>query len=319
MIQKLRNSLKKRKVKLFLLFLFCSTAAWFISKLSEPFISKTTLVLEYTNSTEDLMLVNASQKEIGVQLEAVGFQFLRFNFKKKNVVIDLKDVIKEGRQYYLPNQNCKIQIENQLPNSMRLIEMEKDTLLFDFQSIITKEVPVKPVLKLSFTQNYLLDGKLEISPATILVKGPKNEVDTILSVKTDRIDFTDLTSDFSQKTKIQFSDALRHTSFSETAVTVSGKVARFSEKIIPVAIKILNVPNGVAFRTFPDEVNILCKGTLNSLKNLKASDFEVVADFGKVKNLNSKKLALGLRKKSDKISSAILQETEVEYILKREK
>jgi len=106
-IQKIKNSLKKRKVKIFLVFLFCSTSAWFISNLSESYISNTTFELDYTNAGDDLMLVNSSQDKINVKLEAVGFQFLGFNFKKKNVAIDLSTVVKDGRQYYMPHQNYR--------------------------------------------------------------------------------------------------------------------------------------------------------------------------------------------------------------------
>ena len=137
MIQKIKNSLKKRKVKVFLVFLICSTSAWFISNLSEPYINNTVFELEYVNVGDDLMLVNSSQDEIKVKLEAVGFQFLGFSFKKKTVPIDLSRVVKEGRQYYLVTQDYREQIEKALPNSMRLIDIAKDTLYFDFQEVIS--------------------------------------------------------------------------------------------------------------------------------------------------------------------------------------
>ncbi len=318
MIQKIKNSLKKRKVKVFLIFLFCSTSAWFISKLSEPYISNTSIGLNYRNTSDDLLLVNSSQDKIDVKLKAVGFQFLGFSFNKKNVVIDLSTVVKEGRQYYLPYQKYQTQIEKQLPASMELIDMEKDTLFFDFQEVISKEVPVKPRLQLNLAQNYLLEGKLEITPATVVIKGPKNEVDTIADVKSSRIDLTDLTSDFSRNVSIAIPDGLRYTSFSASSVTIAGKVSRFSEKIMTVSIKVLNLPNGTEVKLFPDKVDVLCKGTLSTLKNLNASDFEVIADFSKIRSSRSKSINLVLNKKPEKLASVILQETESEYILKRE-
>ena len=128
---------------------------------------------------------------------------------------------------------------------------------------------------------------------------------------------TNLTTDFSQKTRLVIPDGLRYATFSETLVTVNGKVSRFSEKIISVKIKALNLPSGTTVQMFPDEVNILCKGTIEVLKNMKKSDFEVVADFGKLGDNSSKKIDLELNKKSKELSSALLQKTNVEYILKR--
>ncbi|TMM56912.1 YbbR-like domain-containing protein [Maribacter algarum] len=318
MIQKIRNSLKKRKVKVFLVFLFCSTSAWFISNLSESYISNTTFELEYANAKEDLMLVNSSQDKINVKLEAVGFQFLGFNFKKKNIAIDLSAVAKEGRQYYLSYQNYRAQIEKQLPSSMRLIDIEKDTLFFDFQEVISKEVPVKPQLNLSLEQNYLLDGKLKVTPATVIIKGPRNEIDTIANVKSSKINLIDLTSDFTRKATVIVPVGLRFSTFSETSITVSGKVSRFSEKMITIKVKVLNLPTGTSVKMFPDKVNVLCKGTIGALKDLEPSDFTVIADFDKKKNSKSKRIALRLNKIPEQLSSAILQEMEVEYILKRE-
>ncbi|MFS4491482.1 YbbR-like domain-containing protein [Maribacter sp. 2308TA10-17] len=317
MIQKIKNSLKKRKVKIFLVFLFCSTSAWFISNLSESFISNTTFDLEFVNASDDLLLVNTSQDKINAKLEAVGFQFLGFNFKNKAVTIDLSEVSKEGRQYHLPYQKFKAQIEKQLPSSMRLIDIEKDTLFFDFQEVISKEVPVKPMLQLTLEQNFLLDGKLVVEPDTVTIKGPRNEVDTIASVKSLRIDLIDLSDDFSRNTSIKVPEGLRYTSFSASTVTITGKVSRFSERMITVNVKAMNFPTGTAIKMFPDQVKVLCKGTINTLKNLDVSDFEVIADFKRIRKTKSKKIPLILEKKPETLSSAILQEKEVEYILKR--
>jgi len=317
-IQKIKNSLKKRNVKVFLVFLICSTSAWFISNLSESYISNTIFELQYINAKDDLMLVNSSQDKIKVKLEAVGFQFLRFGFKKRTVPIDLSKVFKKGRQYYLSTRDYREQIEKTLPNSMRLIDIANDTLFFDFQEVISKEIPVKPQIKITLAKNYLLDGKLDISPSIVVLKGPRNEVDTISSVKTYGIDLTNLTTDFSQKTSLVIPDGLRYAKFSETWVTVGGKVSRFSEKIISVKIKALNFPSGTTITMFPSEVDILCKGSIVNLKDLVSSDFEVVADFEEIKSNYSKKIVLRIRKIPEFLSSAVLQESEAEYIVKRE-
>lgn len=318
MIQKIKNSLKKRKVKVFLVFLFCSTSAWFISNLSESYIGTTTFELNFTNTSDDLLLVKASKDKINVKLEAVGFKFLGFNFKKKDIVIELSAVAKAGKQYYLAPQNYRTQIEKQLPGSMRLIDIEKDTLFFDFQEVISKEIPVKPLLQLSLATNYLLDGTLEITPATVVVKGPRNEVDSITHVMSSKISLTDLTSDFTRTLALDLPDGLHYTTFSASSITISGKVSRFSEKMMLVQIKVLNLPSGTSIKMFPEKVNVLCKGTISALKNLEASDFEVVADFNKMQNNRSKQIALKLNQKPEDLSSAVLQETRVEYILKRD-
>jgi len=264
------------------------------------------------------MLTSASQDKANVKLEAVGFQFLGFNFKKKNVEIDLSEVMKSEGQYYLPYKNYQTQIEKQLPSTMRLIDMDRDTLFFDFQEVLTKEVPVLPELTIKLAKNYLLDGQLKIMPSTVILKGPRNEVDTIHEVKSALIELKDLTSDFSREAKINIPVGLQHTTFSETSIRVAGKVSRFSEKIVTVKVKALNIPSGTSVKMFPDEVAILCKGSIATLKDLESSNFEVVADFMEIKSNHSKKIALRINKTPESLSSAVLQESEVEYLVKRE-
>lgn len=315
MIEKIKNGLKKRKVKVFLVFLLCSTLAWFVSKLSETYTSTAVFDLEYVDSSDDRMLIHASHDKINIKLEALGFQFLAFSFGNKKVQIDLSATRKKAEEFFIAEKDYSDQIEKQLYSSMKLLEIESDTLFFDFQDIITKRVLVKPRIKLNLAQNYLLDGALIINPDTITIKGTKDEIDTIDQVLTTPIDLTRLTSDFSKKASIIKSEELKNTTFSSNSVRISGKVSKFSEKILKVAVKVIYLPENTTLTMFPDVVNVLCKGSLDALKKLKPSDIEVIVDYRKRSN-SSKKLPVVLRKKPMELYSAILQETEVEYILK---
>ena len=82
-------------------------------------------------------------------------------------------------------------------------------------------------------------------------------------------------------------------------------------------IEILNVPIDVSIQTFPEYVDVICLGTLETLKELDISDFQVVADYQELKNKKSQKLSLILQRKPSKLYNATVMLTEVEYILKR--
>ena len=317
MIQKIKNGLKKRKVKIFLMFLLCSTLAWFVSNLSKAYTSNTTFDLEFVNLSPDQLLISATKNQVDVKLEAIGFQLFGFSFKNKRVKIDMSTVKKRGNKFYIPYKVYKKQIEKQIPSSMQLFEMDQDTLFFEFDEVISKNVPVKPRLKLNLAQNYLLDGEVIIEPSAITIKGPKNEVDTINNVKSLKIDLTDLTSNFSQKVTIYKSRALKNTSFSTESVLISGKVSRFSEKIIVVDVDVINLPKGFEIKVFPNKVGVLCKASMTTLKTLTSSDFRLVVDYAKIKENRTKKLSLVLQKKPKNLYNAILKEKGVAYILKR--
>ena len=317
MKEKIITNLKKRKVKVFLMFLLFSSLAWFISNLSETYTSNVIFDLKYTNTPENFILMNASKQKVDVKLEAIGFQFLAFNFITKSININLSSVKKNANIFFIPHRVYKKQIEKQLSNSMKLLDIDTDTIFFDFQEVVSKEIPVQSRIKVNLVQNYLLDGDLDIDPKVIEVKGPKNQIDSIRIVKTVPLNLDGISSDFSQKIALYKSESLLNTTFSQANVIVSGKVSKFSERIIKVPVQVINLPEGVNIKTFPAEVSILCKAKINILKNLESSSFQITVDYNSI-DKDTKKLELKLSKKPKKINSITIEEKEVTYILKRE-
>lgn len=318
MIRRIRRGLKKRKVKVFLLFLLASALIWFINNLAQTYMAKTTFKLNYINSNKELLLTKAYSDKVDVRLQTVGFQFLGFNFQKKEVTIDLEEVNKVDDSYFLLPQDYRDQIEKQLSGSMLLLEMDADTLFFDFLELVSKEVPIESNVKINLAHNYLMEGALVIDPSAITLSGPKEEIDTIVAVRTVDLDFPEMTTDFSEKVGLYKSPELKYTSYSTKVVQIEGKVSKFSEKIVDVPVEVINLPKGRQVRTFPDEVSILCKAKIEELKNIDSQDFRVIADYLQNRGTRSNILELTLDKKPKGIFSASLMETKTEYILNKE-
>lgn len=313
----IKKGLSKRKVRVFFLFLLASSLIWFLSTLSQTYTAKTVFDLNYSNSNSKLRLMKAFTDQVDVKLQTVGFQFLGFNFKKRAITLDLAGVQKVGDKYYLLHDEYRNQIEKQLSSPMQLLEIDSDTLFFDFLEMASKEIPVESDIKINLAHNYLLDGALKIEPSMVTVIGPKNEIDTIVVAHLARPDLPEMTENFSIKTDIFKSSELKYTSYSSDIVRIEGKVSKFSEKIVNVPIHVINQPNGRLVRTFPDEVSILCKARIEELKNIDSKDFRVIADYSQSRNARSNSLALTIEKKPTKIFMATLMETKVEYILNK--
>ena len=314
MIQKIKNGLKKRKVKVFLIFLLCSTLAWFVSKLSLIYINDAVFELQYVNVPPDKLLVHASHDRITAQLEGFGFQFLRFG--AKTIEIDLSGL--SGKEdFFLSKNDYRKQIEDQLSNTTKLLGVSSDTLFFDFERMLSKKVPVKANISLSFAQNYLLDGQLNVAPDSITITGPEAEVDSINKIQSEMVAINDLTEDFTKNVNLVISDELIHTRYSKKEIEIFGKVSKFSEVYVQVEVKAINVPEGTRIKLFPNTVAVLCKGSLPILKEAKPSDFELIVDYDKIKEGTSNKLSLVLQEKPEDLQSAVLEMMEVEFIIER--
>ncbi len=116
---------------MFLMFLVCSSLIWFINNLSESYINDAIFDFKFVNVPDSLLLIEASKKEVDVKVQATGFQFLGFNLKNKEVKIDLSSASQKGGKYYIVQNVYRKQIDKQL-RSMTLIEIDKDTLFFEF-------------------------------------------------------------------------------------------------------------------------------------------------------------------------------------------
>lgn len=315
--ERIKVGLGKRKVKVFLIFLLLSALAWFVNNLSFTYVSDAAFDLEYTRVPEDFRLSEVPKKTVKVTLRAVGFQFLGFALRKRSVQIDVSQVIKEGDRFFIAPNVYRRQIENQLTSSMEVLDMDRDTLFFNLTKVISKTVPVEPRIQYTLDPNYALENGISVAPKSITIKGPKSEIDTIEQVRTTLLELGNLKNSFENSLPLVRPRGLQHTTFSETAVQVSGTIFKFSEKILEVPVTTVNLPDDIEIRTFPETIEVLCQGTLAALKDLDVGDFVVEANYAQARKATENMLAVTLKKYPGTLISAQLLTDEVEFILRK--
>lgn len=318
MLKKVLHGLNKKKVKVFSLFLLCSFLAWFISNLSDTYESRAHFTLNYRNLPDSLLLGKNSDNLIEAKLRTSGFQFLYYKIFKSRIDIDVSEVEFQNGGYVLSEEILKRQMDQQLSQNISLLDLDRNRLEVDLYQVDSKKIPIKAKLDLQLEQNYILDGKIKISPDSIEVKGPNNEIDTIKSIKTSRIQLNNVNADFSNEVNLVFPKGLDNSIFSIGRVTISGKVSKFSEKIFEVPVQVINIPEGYQVRTFPNSVTILCKATIERLKEISASDFDIVADYGQLKGTESSTLFLEIRESPQKVYDVRLEENTVNFVLEQQ-
>jgi len=316
--KKVLNGLNQKKAKVFSLFLLCSFLAWFISNLSETYESRAYFTLNYRNLPDSLLLGKNSNDQIEAKLRTSGFQFLYYKLFKSRIDIDVSQVEFQNGAYVMGAEALRRQIDQQLSQNISVLELDRSSLDVDLYQVDSKKIPIQAKLNLQLQQNYILDGKVEISPDSVMVKGPKSEIDTIKTIKTAPIQLANVNEDFTSEVSLVFPKGLENSIFSVGKATVVGKVSKFSEKVFDVPIHVLNIPEGYQIRTFPNSVTVLCKATIERLKEISASDFEIVADYGQLEGSESSKLFLEITESPQKIYDVKLQENTVNFVLEQQ-
>lgn len=307
----------KRKVKVFVILLFCSFLAWFISKLSDKHTDKTTFDLVYENVPDSLFFLGASKDNLSITVRGSGWQFLGSRFTTRKLSIDLSEMGNRGDKFYLSEQVYRKQIESKLPEAMTILQMDQDTLFFNFTRMISKKVPVHADVAIDLAQNYLMDGDLVLSPDSVMLRGPFQEIDTIQRAVTEPVVLSEITTSFTRTLSLLKPSDLLHAVYQPNSVTLSATVFRFSEKIFKVPVEVANLPEGTQIRTFPNTVEVLCKARIERLKEILPSDFRIIADLADIKE-DSPFLPLYLIQQPDSLPSVQMRQSQVEFILKRE-
>ena len=318
MFKKVLRGLNKKKVKVFSLFLLCSFLAWFISNLSDTYESRAYFTLNYRNLPDSLLLGKNSDNLIEAKLRTSGFQFLYYKIFKTRIDIDVSQVEFQNGDYVMSEEALRKQMDQQLSQSISLLELDRRTLEIDLYQVDSKKIPIEAKLDLQLEQNYILDGKIKILPDSIEVKGPSNEIDTINSIKTSLIQLNNVNADFSNEVSLVFPKGLDNSIFSIGRATVSGKVSKFSEKVFEVPVQVINVPQGYQIKTFPDVVTVLCKATIERLKEISTSDFEIVADYSQLMGSESSTLFLEIQESPQKVYDVKLEDNTVNFVLEQQ-
>lgn len=274
-------------------------------------------MLNFRNLPDTLLLGKHSEEQMEVKLRTSGFQFLYYNFFKKRINIDVSDVKYQNGNYVLDEDELKKQIDQQLSQNISLLELDRRQLAVDLYQVDSRKIPVKANLSLQLEQNYILDGTLQIEPDSVMIKGPKAEIDTIAELWTAPIQLNNVAADFTAEAVLNFPKGLENSVFSANRITVSGKVAKFSEKVFAVPVRMVNFPEGYQVKTFPSSVTVLCKASVDRLKEITAADFEVVADYAQLQGTRNNTLFLKIVNGPERVYDLKLQETTVNFVMEQ--
>src|SRR5690606_9722462 len=154
--------------------------------------------------------------------------------------------------------------------------------------------------------------------AKILVKGPARELDSLEVLRTSFLELTNVSSDFSRELPLLVPKGMDNSFFSASKVLVMGRVSKFSEKVYEIPVKVLNIPEGYQVQTFPKTVKLVCKATVERLKEITEADFGVVADYAQLKTAGNSTLVLEIAQQPEDVYDVSLQEgNTINFVLKQ--
>ncbi|WP_229720508.1 YbbR-like domain-containing protein [Winogradskyella helgolandensis] len=308
------DHLKKKNVKLFILFFIIAFVFLIFSKLSNDYKQTIKLKVNLVNVDDEILLKNDSANYIQAYVEAKGFSLMPFVFSNiKELEVNAKsDVTMKSNSFIFDVAKHKYLIEDQLGNAYDLISIMPDTLLISYSKRASKLVPITFNSAINYAVGYDLKGEFNFNIDSVKVVGSLEEVEKISSVASESLVLNDVKSDIGNIVRLDISDYDNVDVFPKT-IEVSGEVARFTEGIIEVPIIITNQPGNVVINYFPKTVTLSYYVDLENYNAIKALDFKVECDYAELED-NQTFLKPKVVKKPNFVKHVNIKQKQIDFI-----
>jgi hypothetical protein len=273
----------QRSVLTFLIFLAISTAAWFLVKLSENYVTQTTFSLCFDEVPADKW-ISSDDQQLKMSLDIDGFHTLHCKMlRERFVTIPLSEVSyrhERGNVYSFSSQYVAEKVAEELGISTSDITMNEAMVYFTMDELKSKVVPIVFSSDLKMQRQYGLYGIPTIDPASVTIYGPEEVIDTVKSVRTQKVAKSNVNEDFSESVGLDMLGGKIRSNTKEVRVTVD--VEKYTEMDVEVPIKVAGNPK---LRFFPESIKVKCLVAMKDYASIVTDDFSATVDKQQLKAL----------------------------------
>ncbi len=303
----------KINFKTFILFVLISSFFWVVTKFSNIYKFENEFYINWTNIPETIT-IDKAEKKISVLFLASGFEILIYKIFRKNIEISLDKDVFYNNTIGIVNINKKLyEIEKQLFENNKIENFITKEISFNYSILSRKKVPVFFEKKINFRAGYLNVNDFRLKPDSIFVVGPNSIIDTLSSVKTIKFERNDVYKSINEEVELLLLDNL---SFGISQIKISSIVKKYSEKEFKIPIKIINLPDSVKLKLFPNYITLKAIVNLDDFNDIIDDDFKIIANY-KLLNPNFSSLSLFLNEYPKEVKNINWHPKTVNYLIRK--
>ncbi len=268
----------KRSVFTFLIFLVISTAAWFLVKLSEDYVTQTTFRVLMEEAPADKW-VSSDEQSVKMSLNIDGFHTLRYKMIREPnrfVTIPLNEVpyrLENGNTYSFSSQYVAEKVAERLGITASDITMNDAKVYFTMDALKSKVVPVVLQSNITTARQYDVYGIPMLDPSSVTIFGPQEVIDSIKMVRTELLSRENVNQSFSATVPLNLLDGQIHSDVKEVKADV--QVEKFTEMDVEVPIK---VADSLKMRFFPETMSVKCLVAMRDYASITPESFSVAVN-----------------------------------------
>lgn len=285
--RKVHGKIIDRDFLVFVFFLLLSFSFWYLNGLSKELSANINYPVRYINPPKNRVLLGSLPPKLALSIKGPGYSLikLRLSGSRAPVVVDMSELnymINPGSRtynYYVLTSTLKNDFHQQLRADFEILRIQPDTLSFSFDLIESKKVPVVPDIEVITEAEFFVKGPIKTDPDSVIITGPRPVIDTVKFVRTRSRDFSGIRQTFSKNVQI---DGSKIYSISEKKVKVTVNVEQFTEARLEIPVKIINVPDSIEIRLFPNVVSVHLLVAVSDYKGIFESNISALIDYSSI-------------------------------------
>jgi len=247
-----------------------------------------TMVLDLPIEARNLNAQKTYLKEVpeyaSVMLKGKGRELFKSymlqNYAGFKLVLDLEGISQEY-EFILNDYFEKNPRKVVLPSSYKLTFVEvvyPNRIKISLDEIMEKTVPISSNLEISLADGYTQAGLIKLIPDSVIVVGPKAELNDINRLYTINDTLADLSFATNGELDLVFPSRLISSEVSKIEYYLD--VQQIGERIIvDIPIKVINKVKGIRVFPSPQTVSLTVVGGVMKISQIKPNDILVTVDF----------------------------------------
>ena len=306
----------------FAFFVFLSAIFWFSIAVNKKYIETISLPIKYENFPPRRVQLGDLPDKLRLTVEASGFIIIQHKIWSTidpiNIDLSKSSIFPISRRdtskfFVLTNLERK-QISSQLASEIRIMDINPDTIMFHFDYLKIKKVPVIAEIEVNCEKQYMLVGKPYLDPDSVVISGPSTVLDTLQALHTKKIVLNNVTEPIDKNLSIE---KVRGTDAEKRKLRLIADVDKYTETRIEIPVIQKNVPDSLQLKTFPKIVHISYLVPFKIFETISAEDFQITVDYNKIANATQDKLKLNLEKVPENIKVLGWEPKNVEFIIEK--
>ncbi len=313
MVRKKKKSQTFQQFSSMMTFVFIAVLFWLLIKLSSNYTVTEPLTINIKDTPANLVLTNGTQK-INVTMSTSGFELLHYYFKpssRRKVDISLEEVPlhKDSESTYsFGSSYAKEKIANYLALEPSEVSFDENRISLNMEQLDSVKVKIIPNVDLTYEKQYNRLGKIQLTPDSVMIYGPKNKISSIDNVYTQNLTLRNINQNIDTDLPLKLDESINA---DHKDINVKIFVEKYTEAIANVPI---TNNSKEKLTLFPDKVKIKYIVSLTDYNIIKENSFKVNVDTADI-NPENNYLPIYITDYPNNTRIISIEPKEVEYII----